>query len=211
MHSPGFTWGDPHFDSVDGNRFAFNGLGEYTLIRSSLRNLVVQARLTQFQDFNATVLTAVVMKNGDSLRVQIEANVSSTADDRMLLFIDEIQYPIPSETLIITNTTVYNESQINSGAGITSNSEDTITLRKNTDNSLLLITPSQANFRISLTNTTEANFLYSSLQLGSSFFEATEGLLGTFNNDPSDDFTTPEGNHLPCTNSSCVYDFGLSC
>ena len=204
-------WGDPHFESVDGNTFTFNGRGEYTLVQSSLHNLVIQARLTQFQDVNATVLTAVVMKNGDSLRVQIEADTSSTDDDRMLLFIDNIQHPIPTETLVITNTTVYNESQINSGADITSNTANTITLRKTDDDSLLLTTPSQANLRISLTNTTEANFLYSSLQLGSPFFEATEGLLGTFNNDPSDDFTTSDGNNLSCSNNYCIHDFGLSC
>ena len=189
----------------------FNGLGEYTLVQSSLHNLVIQARLTQFQDVNATVLTAVVMKNGDSLRVQIEVNTSSTDDDRMLLFIDKIQHPIPTETLVITNTTVYNESQINSGTDITTNAADTITLRKTDDDSLLLTTPSQANLRISLTNTTEANFLYSNLQLGPPFFEASEGLLGTFNNDLSDDFTTSDGNNLSCSNNSCIHDFGLSC
>ena len=41
----------------------------------------------------------------------------------------------------------------------------------------------------------------------------TRGLLGTWNDDPSDDFTTPDGTVLPADASpqQIHYDFGLKC
>ena len=49
--------------------------------------------------------------------------------------------------------------------------------------------------------------------LGNEFLNNTKGLLGTYNNNPDDDFTLPNGNVLdPNSNSSTIhYDFGLKC
>ena len=45
------------------------------------------------------------------------------------------------------------------------------------------------------------------------FKNRTRGLLGTWNDDPSDDFTTPDGTVLPAdaTPQQIHYDFGLKC
>ena len=45
------------------------------------------------------------------------------------------------------------------------------------------------------------------------FKNRTRGLLGTWNDDPSDDFTTPDGTVLPgdASPQQIHYDFGLKC
>ena len=43
--SPGFLWGDPHFETLDGNSYTFNGIGEYQLINSTTNGLNSQIRL----------------------------------------------------------------------------------------------------------------------------------------------------------------------
>ena len=88
------------------------------MLQSSSGNqeLIIQARLSPLNGTNAAVLTAVVMKNGDSLRVQIEANTLNSVGERLLLFINETEHPIPSDTLIVTESAVYNEAELgNSG------------------------------------------------------------------------------------------------
>ena len=45
LSSPGFLWGDPHFETLDGINYTFNGIGEYQLINSSTNGLNSQIRL----------------------------------------------------------------------------------------------------------------------------------------------------------------------
>ena len=49
--------------------------------------------------------------------------------------------------------------------------------------------------------------------LSKEFLNNTKGLLGTYNNNPDDDYTLPNGTTLgPNVNSSTIhYDFGLKC
>jgi len=49
--------------------------------------------------------------------------------------------------------------------------------------------------------------------LSERYFNKTRGLLGTFNGDPDDDFTLPNGTLLSpnLTSSAIHYDFGLNC
>ena len=51
------------------------------------------------------------------------------------------------------------------------------------------------------------------VMLSDEYFNKTEGLLGTYNGDPDDDFTLPTGTVLPADlNSSAIhYNFGLKC
>ncbi|XP_072172525.1 uncharacterized protein [Diadema setosum] len=46
-----FTWGDPHISTLDGNRYTFNGLGEYTMISFPDEvNFTLQARTAKALD-----------------------------------------------------------------------------------------------------------------------------------------------------------------
>jgi hypothetical protein len=55
----GFMFGDPHFYTLDGLQYTFNGLGEYWLVNSTF--LQVQARTDlAWKDSNGTVSNATV-------------------------------------------------------------------------------------------------------------------------------------------------------
>lgn len=203
----GFTWGDPHFESVDGNTFTFNGIGEYVLLRSTNNHLHIQARLARYNmTTNASVVTAVVMKNGISMPVQVEAD--TTKHGQLSLFVNGVLYPIPvnQSTLFVTTSAVYNENEL-STADIDS-IEDTILIR-NSNGILILSTPSQVIFSVA----SQLNFIYINLQLGSAYSNLTEGLLGTYNNNPQDDFRRPDGNTIPITSTEYTVftEFGLQC
>lgn len=204
----GFTWGDPHFESVDGKSFTFNGLGEYTLLEAAMNKLYIQVRLTRYLNTNGTVLSAVTMKNGDSQRVQVEAS-SSPGADQLLLYTNGVEHSIPSNQgiLLVTESEVLTEQLLRT-VNVDTTEEDTILLRNN-NNTLLLTTPSQVIFSVAR----QQSFLYAILQLGPTFGATTRGLLGTYNNDPEDDFQRPDGSTIPSTSSeqTIFSDFGLKC
>ena len=57
----GWAWGDPHFTTIDGRTYTFNGLGEYVLLRIDVLNFEIQGRATRLvNESNATVFTALV-------------------------------------------------------------------------------------------------------------------------------------------------------
>ena len=69
--------GDPHFSTLHGDSFTYNGFGEYTLLKVSSINLEVQVRLEPVSDLptvgdKATAITAFAVKNRKQPRVQFE-------------------------------------------------------------------------------------------------------------------------------------------
>lgn len=76
MHSA-FVYGDPHFVTLDGYRYTFNGKGEFVLIEINDRSFTLQGRMTEVPTAagipsTATVLSALVAKQTDSDTVQFE-------------------------------------------------------------------------------------------------------------------------------------------
>ncbi len=71
--------GDPHFTTLNGSSYTFNGYGEYTLIKSTVAQFEVQVRLVLVNvnssnkcEEKATAIVAFVIKNGNQSRVQFE-------------------------------------------------------------------------------------------------------------------------------------------
>lgn len=71
--------GDPHFTTLNGSSYTFNGYSEYTLIKSTVAQLEVQLRLVSVNmtasntsEDKATAIVAFVIKNGNQSRVQFE-------------------------------------------------------------------------------------------------------------------------------------------
>ena len=58
------TFGDPHFITIDGRRYTFNGLGEYVLLRAN--NFEFQGRTTLAANSNATIFSAFALREGDN-------------------------------------------------------------------------------------------------------------------------------------------------
>ncbi|KAJ6666660.1 hypothetical protein lerEdw1_020384 [Lerista edwardsae] len=70
------AFGDPHFFTFDGTGFTFNGLGEYTVLESSLTSLRVQGRTRRASwpngtEAQATGFSAIAMQEGNSDVIEI--------------------------------------------------------------------------------------------------------------------------------------------
>ena len=85
--------GDPHFKTLGGSSYTFNGHGEYTLIKSTVAQLDVQVRLAPIAinsisslDDKATAIVAFAIKNGNQSRVQFELFPSQKL---LQIFVDE--------------------------------------------------------------------------------------------------------------------------
>lgn len=70
--SLGRFWGDPHFVTLDGKNYTFNGLGEYTMVNVKNGRFVLQARTKKAKgEGTATVFVAAVAKEQNRSTVQI--------------------------------------------------------------------------------------------------------------------------------------------
>lgn len=66
-------WGDPHFVTLDGKNYTFNGLGEYVMLdaKNGFFQLQSRTRLAKGEG-TATVFCSAVMKEGNSSTVQLD-------------------------------------------------------------------------------------------------------------------------------------------
>ena len=67
-------WGDPHFKTLDGGNYTFNGLGEYVMIDAQDRVFQLQARtrLAQQNSTNATIFSAGAAKEENTSIVEVK-------------------------------------------------------------------------------------------------------------------------------------------
>ncbi len=201
-----FMWGDPHFRSVDDNAFTFNGIGDYVLIESEENGLKVHGRFTRYNNTNATVMTALAVKQGMSQVVRVEVE-----SETLQLYIGDsdsaIAIPENNSGLWITDTQTFTDTIQLGPLNLTS--MDLIIIRPEND-TLLLSTPAGASISVS----TQLSFLHSSVGFTEdTFVNLTEGLLGNYNMDASDDFRLPNGTILPedLSEREVYYQFGLEC
>jgi hypothetical protein len=68
----GWLWGDPHFVTLDGRKYTFNGLGEYIMtdINNGLFQLQARTKLVKGGG-NATVFVSAVAKQNGTSAVQV--------------------------------------------------------------------------------------------------------------------------------------------
>lgn len=77
----GTFWGDPHFITLDGRNFTFNGLGEYTLLHVDTSNITldIQARTERALKndgslSDATVFSAFAVKESSNASLHVQLN-----------------------------------------------------------------------------------------------------------------------------------------
>ena len=65
-------YGDPHFKTLDGNNYTFNGLGEYVVLRIDNNTFELQARTARARGRGlATVISAAALKHANSSAVNV--------------------------------------------------------------------------------------------------------------------------------------------
>uniref|UniRef100_A0A0L8GBJ0 Mucin-like protein n=1 Tax=Octopus bimaculoides TaxID=37653 RepID=A0A0L8GBJ0_OCTBM len=198
-----WMFGDPHIQTLDGLKYSFNGLGEYSLLRVSnkttnINMLEVQARTTQAKNangtlINATIFSAFAMKD---FITNTSAQVELASDEK---------------TLVIYHNGIDKTSDFQARSNYSLTDPDLFIIR-NSDN--------QTNQSVSLTFTSGVDvsvtvgirMLAVTVSLPEDFKNTTvtSGLMGVYNDNKTDDLTTPNGTVLPENSSErdIFYNFG---
>ncbi len=210
-NTPEFTFGDPHFKTVDNQNYTFNGIGEYILIRTppSL-GFDVQARLQRFNaTVTGTVMTAIVVRQGDVGTLQVQAE-----DDQLVTYIAGVRHELDASDspLVVSSADVF--GNLTGGLGDVGDPSamaamaDQLFLRMDDTGNVVVSTGGGASVSVFL----QSGFLGLTTTLPDSFRNQTSGLLGVFNGDPDDDFRTRNGDILQLSNEREIYEhFGLLC
>ncbi|XP_006875012.1 PREDICTED: sushi domain-containing protein 2 [Chrysochloris asiatica] len=180
------AFGDPHFLTFDGANFTFNGRGEYVLLEAGLTQLSVQARAQPGMMSNGsqalgTRLTAVAVQEGTSDVLEVRLSDES----RTLL-----------QVLLNQRVLSFKEQSWMDLQGLF--------LSVAAENVTIMLS-SGAGLEVR----TQGPSLSVTVLLPDKFWNHTQGLLGTLNNNPADDFTLRSGHILPATASAReLFGFG---
>ncbi|XP_052777286.1 uncharacterized protein LOC128214704 isoform X2 [Mya arenaria] len=192
-YSFGSFWGDPHFQTLDGMNFTFNGLGEFTLLQIDTANISfnLQARTTRAikQDGNvsdATIFSAFASMDDTGASIHVELNQAKTG-------------------LAIYANTVDITGQFQDNHDFNFSSNGTILLAK-TGGSLFAVFQKSG---IALNISVNIGMLSLRTIIPDTFSGITKGLLGNYDGDPTNDFQMPNGTFLNANMTEReVFDYG---
>lgn len=183
--------GDPHLVTLDGFKYTFNGHGEFTIIETTNSSLfTLQGRMVPILKSNgefadATIFSALVARQEDSDTLQFE--LSRRGLD-VLINGDLVQFGDLNERQ-------FHNVRVNSLGYSTYSATFT---------SGVYIKVKETNAIISLVN----------IVLPSNFRGRTEGLLGNYNGNPTDDLQ-PKSSNVPISVNSTIQElhmtFGITC
>ncbi|XP_068712588.1 uncharacterized protein [Montipora foliosa] len=181
-----WLWGDPHFVTLDGGNYTFNGLGEYTMVNAKNGHFELQARTKLAKGGGtATVFAAAVAKEVNTSAVQVALK---DGGGLKVLVDGEVFQGFDS----LTNVSL--------------NLNGSVAVSRPENSSFLVTFPSG----ISVTVTEVKESLSIVFAAPVSFKGFTKGLLGTWNDDALDDFLRPDGTTLNhnATGREIHYNFG---
>ncbi|XP_046584649.1 uncharacterized protein LOC124291639 [Haliotis rubra] len=177
-----FIFGDPHFMSLDGKIFTFNGLGEYRLIDLESENKTftfkLQCRTAQAvnstgEKVNATLFSAFAAEQSGSLgsaKIHVELNKDKT---NLVIYCDDVDMT----------------AQFYSEDNFTRTSDNLIVAKVN-DTRVEFSFP---KIGVVVTVTIISGTLSQSTVLEERHKGLTKGLLGNYNDVDTDDFISPDG------------------
>ena len=187
-------YGDPHLVTLDGYKYTFNGKGEYTLLQTDDDSLTIQGRMEEAPTIRggsapATTFTAIVAKQPDSDAVQFQLfSVLQPVVDGDALEMEN------GEEAMFTNVIVRREQNNSYSATFTSGVYIKLEQEFDSNNN-----PYVSTVIISIPD---------------SFKNKTSGLLGSFNDDQTDDLL-PKNSATPLSLNSTLEDihwnFGVTC
>eukprot|EP00057_Strongylocentrotus_purpuratus_P000525 XP_001177888.3 PREDICTED: sushi domain-containing protein 2 isoform X1 [Strongylocentrotus purpuratus] len=188
---PALAFGDPHFITFDGLNYTFNGYDEFTLANLNEDEFILQARSLPMKETpNATIFTAVAAKTNTSDVIHVEANqrrgmtVLFRRDGR---YFEEMNLD-QKKTWYLRGVTVKAEDDLRAD-GLSVVFDNGIALKMTTHDDALTILVTVPN-----------RFKYN-----------TQGMLGTWNDDQSDDLQRPDDDVIiPATSSmeTIFHEFG---
>ena len=184
-------FGDPHIITLDGLKYTFNGKGEFTMVKTDDESFTLQGRMDTILDVDrnptlGTVFTALAAR---------EERTNTTVQFNILG--DGIQVYVNHEIAIL--------------AGISELIKENVTMRDNGNNSVSAFFKDGAKMEIKAENGIISVML---ITLPDFLKGRTQGLMGNFNGDSSDDLIPKSASKAISANSSLedIHNiFGLSC
>ncbi|XP_075691612.1 sushi domain-containing protein 2 isoform X2 [Rhinoderma darwinii] len=179
------AFGDPHFITFDGVNYTFKGKGEYTLVNSIYKSLVIQGRTQPVIHANGsttsvTGFSSVAMQEGSSDVIEVRL-----AEDLVML-----------EVLLNQELLSFNRTWIDlKGVFLFFGANIRVTT----------MFPSGSGVEVR----GRGKFLSINVLLPEEFMNQTQGLMGVMNNNPNDDFTLRDGRvFLTNSTSEQLFQFG---
>ncbi|XP_069118209.1 protein mesh-like isoform X2 [Argopecten irradians] len=190
--------GDPHFTSLDGLSYTFNGVGEFVLLKNVNDTFSAQVRMEQVAGPDGALRKASVITSFSAKRY----NMSDTVEVR-LNSIRVADVLINGEILDFTN---YRSQHF---IGVST----TMSELNSTDGSLKQINVIFTEPRLAFRILAYPSLLNVVVVSGSDSLQGNiTGLLGNFNGDPDDDLTTDDGHKIsPNSTARIIHQmFGLT-
>ena len=182
--------GDPHILTLDGHQYTFNGRGEFILIETANNSFTMQGRMTSINGKDGTqslgtVFSALVAKEEFSDTIEFR-----TGNSLPTVHVNSVEIELDRES--------YEQYR-------------NVTIGAKNDGTLIASFSSGVHLEVKQSN----GFLSSiSVSVSKSYYGNTQGLMGIYNNDPSDDLM-PYGSLVPLPLNSTLerlhHDFGLTC
>ncbi|XP_074547073.1 sushi domain-containing protein 2-like [Halichoeres trimaculatus] len=165
--SSAVVFGDPHFITFDGVSYSFNGKGEYTLVYSEEKHLVIQGRTEPVNEtsIKATKLSSVAMQEANSDIIEVRL-VSGHNGLELLQNQKSISFAEQS-WMDLHGVFVFSPTPTN----------------------VTVMFPSGASVEVRLREET----MTTTVLLPEEFRNQSMGLLGRMNGDPADDLTLSSG------------------
>nr|XP_054768516.1 sushi domain-containing protein 2-like [Lytechinus pictus] len=188
---PASAFGDPHFITFDGLNYTFNGYGEFTLANLDENEFILQARSVPMREApNATIFTAVATKSNGSDVIHVEANgtfgmsVFFRREGRQCF--EEADFTLRGTWYLRGVTVIAEQNLAVDGISISFDNGIAVKLTARNDALALFVTVTHR------------------------FKFHTQGMLGTWNDDQSDDLQRPDDVVIPVTSSmeTIFYEFG---
>ena len=184
------VYGDPHIVTLDLFKYTFNGKGEFILIETDDDSFTLQGRMIEVNDSSGnsapgTVFSAIVAKQNDSDTVQFEL----TADIKLIVLVNK---------------------RGDSFEDIKSQRFNNVTVTYNDNSTFSATFSSGAYLKVQESDEFIAVLI---VGLPEQYKGMTNGLMGPYNGDISDDLTPRGGSPIPLNSSlQTIHEqLGLSC
>lgn len=190
-------FGDPHISTLDGLQYTFNGLGDYVLIRTRDSSLRLHGRtkrpLTSEGELtNATVFSGFVLKTNDS-------------DTAQIFFDDSLPGNLSITVIRENSCTNHTIDDFDQGRDFTGMSIERSSVNNNT-----VIVSFPSGFSIEVTP--GIGLLQITISTDEDMMNNTQGLMGTFNGDKTDDLQYPNGTTISANSTEEeIFHLGQKC